>query len=126
MGPVLGGALAYAAGWEWIFWFLTIVTVSGLAIVGFCLPETSRSIVGNGAIKPPKVLRLPIPLTTFMQHYRVERTSKAGVLRVPNPLRSLKILFRRDNAVVVLAWGLMYAVYSVYVHWYPSSCFEHS
>ena len=31
---------------------------------------------------------------------------------MPNPLISLKILLRKDNAVVLLAYGLMYAVYA--------------
>ncbi len=31
---------------------------------------------------------------------------------MPNPLKSLKILLRKDNAVVLLAQGLMYAVYA--------------
>lgn len=109
---MLGGALTYAAGWAWIFWFLTIVTISGLSLIVLFLPETNRNIVGNGSIPPLNILKLPIPFTTFMQHHRVDRKPKTMGSRMPNPFRSLKILFRKDNAVVVLAWGLMYAVYS--------------
>lgn len=115
LGPVLGGALTYAAGWAWIFWFLAIVTISGLALIVFFLPETNRSIVGNGSIPPPTILRLPIPFTNFMQHLQASRDTGAVAFHMPNPFRSLKILFRKDNAAVVLAWGLMYAVYSAWV-----------
>lgn len=111
-----------------IFWFLAIVTVSGLALIILFLPETNRSIVWNGSIPPPRILRLPIPFTSFMQHHQADRESKTMAYRMPNPFRSLKILFRKDNIVVVLAWGLMYAVYSAYVQCTPAirSCFQHS
>lgn len=95
-----------------MFWFLTIVTISGLLLIILFLPETNRNIVGNGSIPPPTVLRLPIPFKSFMQHHQVGGKPEAMVFRMPNPFRSLKILFRKDNAVVVLAWGLMYTVYS--------------
>ena len=113
LGPVLGGALTYAAGWAWIFWFLTIVTVSGLALILLFLPETNRTIVGKGAIPPPRILRLPTIFTKSMQHHHNDSVAKINTYRMPNPFRSIKIVFRKDNAVVVLAWGLMYAVYSV-------------
>lgn len=32
--------------------------------------------------------------------------------RLPNPMKSLKILVRKDNAVIILACGLLYAVYT--------------
>ncbi|KAK2598707.1 hypothetical protein N8I77_012099 [Diaporthe amygdali] len=105
LGPVLGGALTYAAGWAWIFWFLTIVTVSGLALIIFLLPETSRNIVGNGSKPPQPILRLPIPFTSFMKHYKDGGESEANAFHIPNPLRSLKALLRKDNAVIVVAWG---------------------
>ncbi|KAJ0122037.1 MFS general substrate transporter [Diaporthe amygdali] len=112
LGPVLGGALTYAAGWAWIFWFLAIVTVSGLALIVFLLPETSRNIVGNGSKPAQPILRLPIPFTSFMKHCQVGGESEARAFHMPNPFRSLKTLLRKDNAVIVLAWGFMYAVYS--------------
>ena len=49
LGPVLGGALAYKAGWRWTFGFLAIAgAISGI-IIATVLPETARSVVGNGA-----------------------------------------------------------------------------
>ncbi|KAI1322654.1 multidrug resistance protein [Xylariaceae sp. FL0255] len=113
VGPVLGGALCFAAGWQWIFWFLAINGGVCLVSVFFLLPETSRTIVGNGSLIPPPLLRLPVPLASYCRHWK--ESSGAQVverLRIPNPLRSLRILLRRDNAVVVLSWGLMYTVYS--------------
>ncbi|KAG8169143.1 hypothetical protein KVR01_001892 [Diaporthe batatas] len=107
LGPVLGGALTYAAGWTWIFWLLTIVTFSGLSLIVLFLPETNRGIVGNGSIPPAKILRLPLPFTAFMQHHKVDTKPRVGSSRIPNPVRCVKVLFRKDNAVVVVAWGLI-------------------
>jgi MFS family permease len=126
LGPILGGVLSYAAGWAWIFWFLTIVT--GLSLLGiiFLLPETSRNIVGNGSIPPAAHLRLPIPIMRHWEDYsdRGEGEPARHGGRMPNPLQSLKILLRMDNAVVVLAYGLMYALYTCVIASLSTLCIE--
>ncbi|TLD28420.1 hypothetical protein PspLS_03372 [Pyricularia sp. CBS 133598] len=117
LGPVLGGGLAHAAGWPWIFWFLCISASLSLTLILLFLPETSRNIVGNGSTKPPRHLRLPTG-GRLMRHWEDDdETDSSGSSRLssrtmPNPLRSLGILARRDNTVVMLACGLLYAVYT--------------
>lgn len=114
IGPILGGSLSYAAGWQWIFWFLSIAAATCLALMAFFLPETSRSVVGNGSIKPSKYLRLPLP--RIMCHWTSDDDDHDNLAtfrwRVPNPLKSLKILARKDNAVIMLAAGLLYVIYT--------------
>jgi hypothetical protein len=44
--------------------------------------------------------------------------------RIPNPLHSLKILLRKDNAVLVLANGLMYTVYACNIATLSTLCIE--
>lgn len=110
IGPILGGGLTYAAGWTWIFWFLCIAAGSCLSIMIFLLPETSRNIVGNGSIRPSKHLRLPVK--TIMCHWKHSDTVADHQWRMPNPLKSLTILARRDNTVVILACGLLYVIYT--------------
>ncbi|KAL8860442.1 MAG: hypothetical protein Q9178_003101 [Gyalolechia marmorata] len=78
--------------------------------MAFSLPETSRNVVGNGSIKPPKYLRLPLP--NLMCHWTSSDDLANVRWRVPNPLKSLKIITRKDNAVVMLAAGLLYVVYT--------------
>ena len=53
LGPLCGGFLAQYLGWHAIFWFLFIA--SSLFFVGLVLwlPETCRSVVGDGSIPPP-------------------------------------------------------------------------
>ncbi|KAK8030918.1 hypothetical protein PG990_000652 [Apiospora arundinis] len=110
VGPILGGTLSYAAGWTWIFWFLAIASGTCLLLVVFLLPETSRRIVGNGSIQPPKHLRLPLP--TLMRHWKQEDLSPDTRWELPNPFKSLRILIRKDNAIIILACGILYVIYT--------------
>lgn len=49
VGPVVGGAVAFTSGsYEWVFWALVIVGAALLGGVGLLLPETARSLVGDG------------------------------------------------------------------------------
>lgn len=51
VGPVVGGWVAFKSGdYTWVFRFLCIVGVILLIAVGGFLPETSRTVVGNGSL----------------------------------------------------------------------------
>ena len=78
--------------------------------MAFFLPETSRNVVGNGSIKPVKFLRLPFP--GIMCHWTSSDEVGHVKWRLPNPLGSLKIIARIDNAVIILAAGLLYVIYT--------------
>lgn len=78
--------------------------------MAFFLPETSRSVVGNGSIKPMKYLQLPLP--NLMCHWTSSDDLASVKWRVPNPFKSLKIIARKDNAVIMFAAGLLYVVYT--------------
>lgn len=73
------------------------------------MPETSRNLVGNGSIRPPAYLQTP---TGLMCHWEETDERPRPRFRIPNPIKSLKILVRKDNAVIILACGLLYAVYT--------------
>lgn len=110
IGPILGGGLTYAAGWTWIFWFLCIAAGSCLLMMIFLLPETSQNIVGNGSVRPSKHLRLPIPI--IMCHWKDTNIVADHKWRIPNPLKSLTILTRLDNLIIILACGILYVIYT--------------
>ncbi|GAA6020641.1 hypothetical protein JCM10207_007807 [Rhodosporidiobolus poonsookiae] len=50
IGPIAGGLLADHFGWQSLFWFLFAFGAVVLVIITFLLPETLRSLVGNGSI----------------------------------------------------------------------------
>lgn len=51
-GALIGGLISVAFGWRAIFWFLTIAAGATVVSVWVFLPETTRSIVGNGSVLP--------------------------------------------------------------------------
>ncbi|KAJ6520367.1 MFS general substrate transporter [Mycena sanguinolenta] len=63
-GPVLGGLLTQYTSWHGIFYFLLAWSAVSLLVITLLLPETLRSVVGNGSVAPPLHLRPPLPWLT--------------------------------------------------------------
>lgn len=112
LGPVLGGVLAHSAGWPYIFWFLCALAGVGLFLVSSYLPETARSVVGNGRPSALKLGVLPLWLSSWGKD-PAEPVQKAEErpFVIPNPLACLKILLYRDSAMVITVSGVFYMVY---------------
>lgn len=117
LAPVIGGAILSGASWRWIFWFLLICGALVFLLVLFFLPETARGIVGNGAGLPRAWRR---PLVSIACGVRIPRgASKASTgtdperppRRMPNPLRSVRVLFYKDSFAVALISGVFYTIY---------------
>ncbi|KAF6220692.1 hypothetical protein HO133_003125 [Letharia lupina] len=52
VGPIVGGWVAFKSGdYNWVFWFLVVIGIILLVAVGGLLPETARTVVGNGSVK---------------------------------------------------------------------------
>lgn len=111
IGPLLGGAIGYSVGWRWIFWFLAIASGTCLAVMIASLPETARNLVADGSL-PPRFSMIPFP---WMVNY--DRSAEAGTrrssegLHIPNPMKSLRILARKDNLCLVAGGGIAYMLY---------------
>lgn len=76
------------------------------------LPETSRNIVGNGSLEPPRILKTPVPFFGHWEGKDGNLAARRQKWALPNPLKSLTILVRRDNAVIISAAGLLYVIYT--------------
>ncbi|KAK5046169.1 hypothetical protein LTR84_008626 [Exophiala bonariae] len=124
IGPVIGGVLAEFLGWQSIFWCLTILGSAFVLVFAVFLPETARTQVGDGSI-PPKGWNMSLmnylavrkarrtnPVVQLPSQEEVEALSlkrkKAGF---PNPLRSLYVIFEKENALLLFYNAFLFAAF---------------
>ena len=131
IGPVVGGWVAYTSGsYEWVFWVLLIVGAVLLLGVGALLPETARSVVGNGSGRK-RLSRWEGSWCSTCKHWirggkkstsKIEKEKQAEGedeiynhsvlrrLRIRNPLACLRIIFHLDTCLVLWMHGSFYTV----------------
>ena len=79
LGPILGGVFAETLGWRAIFWFLTIYSGAFLILLVIVLPETLRSMVGNGSV-PPRGFSI-----SALSYIQLRRHSHSDTVRSETP-----------------------------------------
>jgi multidrug resistance protein len=128
VGPVVGGWVGYKSGkYEWIFWTLLIIGGLLLSGVALLLPETARSVVGNGSRrgKSPwdeswlklcrsglKGKREPVRKELKLQG-ETEISNRPTIrqrFKITNPLACLRIIFYFDTALALWMHGSFYVV----------------
>lgn len=117
LGPLLGGVIADRCGWNWVFWFLTILGAAFLLALVILLPETSRKIVNNGSIPASRWNR---PMLSLLAKYPRNTDSKISLsspasantpLTFPNPLPALRIVLQKDASLVLWISAIHYMAY---------------
>lgn len=132
LGPVIGGLVALGSGsYEWVFWALVIFGGSVFFFVGAGLPETARSIVGNGTVEATGWGRSWWNLLRGRSKRKVDAAEmensseamgeknggakiglgKKAKFKMANPMAAIRILFWKDTALVLWMAGSPYAVW---------------
>jgi multidrug resistance protein len=136
LGPIIGGALAQNIGWRSIFWFLAIFAgVFWLFLVLF-LPETLRSIVGNGSVRAKSIWHIRM-IEVFSRVRRkdeshddietrnmVSQRSSLAEKKKTNIFESFKIISQRDVPLILFIPAIHFTIYVIST--LPLYCFQYS
>ena len=121
LGPVIGGALAQNLGWRSIFWFLTIFAGVFLVFLVMFLPETLRSIVGNGSVRATSIWHIRI-IEVFTRRKKsenndvevrsvVNQRSSLAEKKSTNILESFKIILQKHVSLILFISSIHYTIY---------------
>ncbi|KAH8897306.1 MFS general substrate transporter [Thozetella sp. PMI_491] len=115
IGPVLGGLLANFFGFRSIFVFLLILSSLTLTIIIFFLPETMRTIAGNGSLRQRGIYRPLVDNFKKEPAYMQDPEESVGGKKITlgTFIEPLKLLGERDILFNLLFGGLVYAIWSM-------------
>lgn len=111
LGPLIGGQFASESRWRWVFGFLSIASLPVYLAIVFCMPETLRSLVGNGtALAHQPWFSIP--------RFRTKPCTDANIPKIPRPsLRKFVHLLKYPPHLIVSVNGaLQFAgLYGLYI-----------
>ena len=114
IGPVFGGIITQFLGFRAIFWFLFGIGVLALGLILMLLPETLRSIAGNGTVRLTGIQRPFIytfkPQPDAMMERDDVHKKRVTLTSIVAPLR---FLFEKDVFVSLFFGSIVYTVWSM-------------
>ncbi|KAL2175498.1 major facilitator superfamily domain-containing protein [Thermothelomyces heterothallicus CBS 202.75] len=129
VGPVIGGALAGSLGWRSIFWFLAIYSGVFLVLLILFMPETLRSIVGNGS-RTPSNPAAKYPLVVYQRTTKIKWDPNTVPSEPPARKRidlvgPFHILVSKQAAPIIVFLAVYYAVWQMTITAMSSLFQEH-
>jgi MFS family permease len=114
IGPVFGGIISNYLGFHAIFWFLFGLGALTLLLILLLLPETLRSIAGNGTIRltsihRPFIYPFPHPSDELLERDTTPRKK----ITLPSIVAPLKFLLEKDVFVTLFFGSVIYTVWSM-------------
>ncbi|EXJ73450.1 uncharacterized protein A1O5_03210 [Cladophialophora psammophila CBS 110553] len=115
VGPVVGGTLTQFLGFRAIFYFLLILGAVVVTIIILILPETLRSIAGDGSVRLRGFLYRPVlPLLVDEPTGRTEADlGGRAAFSWAAVFQPLKSLLAKDVFVTLFFGSIVYAVWSM-------------
>ncbi|KAK1827420.1 major facilitator superfamily domain-containing protein [Podospora conica] len=116
IGPVIGGALTGHFGFHAIFWFLVILASFTITLIVLLLPETLRSIAGNGTV-PLTGIHRPLLSRSLSRMWHDNPTHHRPTPKTKFTARSLlapfAFLAEKDVLCTLLFGAIVYTVWSM-------------
>ncbi|KAI1299715.1 major facilitator superfamily domain-containing protein [Xylaria venustula] len=113
LGPLIGGQFSTPGLWRWVFGFLSIAAFPVFLLVLFFLPETLRSLVGNGSYftgSPGWLVRPRLRQTRIVPEGAYPKPPRL------TPKRLLDLLLFVPNLIVSVGSGLQFTgLYCIYL-----------
>lgn len=109
IGPIIGGALNSAWGFQSIFWLLFSLSFIVLGAILIFLPETQRSIAGNGTIavsrfQKPFIYAIKAPSAWTNEAQMSSSSKPRAPISFKEAFNPLAYILEKDIAAL-LAWG---------------------
>jgi MFS family permease len=117
VGPVIGGAVALGtSGVQWVFLALLIISSSCFFAIGFTMPETARSVVGNGSKPAVGIWRtwwssIQAPRNDIDSNASDHHATEREKWRPQAIFGSLRIILYKDAFAVLSVVALTYSIY---------------
>ncbi|KAJ5381201.1 uncharacterized protein N7496_003629 [Penicillium cataractarum] len=115
IGPVFGGILSEYLGYRSIFWFLTILSGFSLFSILFFLPETLRTVAGNGTVPLHGIYKPWIYCITGQEHAKQGAVPSAEKKKVTfkTVVAPLGFLGEKDVFITLFFGAIVYTVWSM-------------
>jgi MFS family permease len=114
IGPAFGGIISQYLGFRAIFWFLFGLGAATLLLIILLLPETLRSIAGNGTIRLTSIHQPLIYSFSHPADELIERdTTPKKNITLSSIFGPLKFLFEKDVFVTLFFGSIVYTVWSM-------------